>query len=398
MKLMIKCSDILEKTYFDSYSEFLLACCIARECLRRGDSLDMSMMRIDAGILPDMELNYFKCLWRDGAIYLGSDFNGDANIESSYYINTDCFADCYNKLFKEYDDRYYWSMDWSYSALEGYTELQGISSAGKVLMHLIGHMLVCFYLGEREKKPIEIEINDQQVKSTYIYVNLVSCVKTLPWLNNLLILNIDFSDYNIDIDYSILCNNGIAAKRNRLWSIKDKQKFLKEEGLVDGMIAILWSRKGMCESNPAGRITGAKLIRINEICNDSISVETLPYNKTKEEREQDFLSIPEKSRYLFIDMKYSVPKGTSSMLSLYETGVENYFDTESEFITKIDRSAMVSKTITVEGKVTDVSMSNVDAIYWLLCQYEVDFDRELYRDAYNDGEPLLWDKYGEITD
>ena len=395
---MIKCSDIMKKTYFDSYSEFLLACCIARECLRRGDSLDMSMMRIDAGILPEMELNYFKCLWRDGAIYLGSEFNGDKNVESSYYIDTDCFADYYGVLFKDCEDRYYWSMDWSYESYQGIQEMRIISNTGKVLMHLLGHMLVCFYLDEREKKPIEVEITGQQAKSTYIYVNLVSCLKTLPWLSEYLILNIDFSGYNIDIDYSIFCNNGIAAKRNRLWSINDKRKFLKEEGLVDGMIALLWSRKGMCETNRAGRITGSRLIRINEVCNDSISIETLPYHKTKEEREKDFLSIPEESRYLFIDMKYSAPKGTSSMLSLYEIGVENYFDTESEFITKIDKTAMVTKTITVDGKVSDVTMSNVDAIYWLLCQYEVDFDRELYRDAYNDGEPLLWDKYGEIVD
>ena len=395
---MIKCEDILQKTYFDSYSEFFLACCIARECMRRGDKLDMSNMRIDSDILPENELSYFKCLWRDGAIYLGKEYSGSMGIESSYYIDTDCFADYYNVLFKEEPDKYYWSMEWASKAYEGNQNLQNISWAGKVLMHLVGHMLVCFYLGEREKKPMEIEITGQQVKSTYIYVNLVSCLKTLLWLDEVLILNIDFTGYNIDIDYSILCNNGIAAKRNKLWSIKDKHKFLEKEGITDGMIVILWSRRGMCESNPAGRIAGATLIRINEICEDSISVETLPYNKTKEEREEDFLSIPEEKRYSFIDMKYSVPKGTSRMLSLYDIGIENYFDMEDEFITKIDRKAMVTKKITVDGKVSNVDMNNVDAIYWLLCQYEVDFDRELYRNVYNNGNPLLWDKYGELVD
>lgn len=395
---MIKCEDILQKTYFDSYSEFFLACCIARECMCRGDKLDMSNMRIDSDILPENELSYFKCLWRDGAIYLGKEYSGSMGIESSYYIDTDCFADYYNVLFKEEPDKYYWSMEWASKAYEGNQNLQNISWAGKVLMHLVGHMLVCFYLGEREKKPMEIEITGQQVKSTYIYVNLVSCLKTLLWLDEVLILNIDFTGYNIDIDYSILCNNGIAAKRNKLWSIKDKYKFLEKEGITDGMIVILWSRRGMCESNPAGRITGATLVRINEICEDSISVETLPYNKTKEEREEDFLSIPEEKRYSFIDMKYSVPKGTSRMLSLYDIGIENYFDMEDEFITKIDRKAMVTKKITVDGKVSNVDMNNVDAIYWLLCQYEVDFDRELYRNVYNNGNPLLWDKYGELVD
>lgn len=395
---MIKCEDILKKTYFESYSEFYLACCIARECMRRGDMLDMSNMRIDKGILPEQELNYFKCLWRDKAIYLGKEYSGSSLVESSLYIDTDCFADYYDVLFKEEKDKYYWSIDWVGTAYKGNFNLQNISFAGKNLMHLIGHMLVCFYLGEREKKVIEVEISGPQVKSTYIYVNLVSCLKTLLWLNDILYLNIDFTGYNIDIDYSILCNNGIAAKRNKLWTIKDKHKFLKQSGLVDGMIAVLWKRKGMCESNPAGRITGATLVRINEICEDAISIETLPYNKTKEEKEEDYLSIPEDKRYMFMDMKYTEPKGTSCMLSLYDIGVEDYFDMEDEFLTKIDRSAKVIKRITVDGKVSDVEMSNVDAIYWLLCQYSVDFDRELYRDAYNDGEPLLWDKYGELSE
>ena len=52
------------------------------------------------------------------------------------------------------------------------------------------------------------------------------------------------------------------------------------------------------------------------------------------------------------------------------------------------------KRITVQGKEADVEMNEVDAIYWLLCQYEIDFDRELYKHMYNNDEDLLWDLYG----
>ena len=53
------------------------------------------------------------------------------------------------------------------------------------------------------------------------------------------------------------------------------------------------------------------------------------------------------------------------------------------------------KRITVQGKEADVEMNEVDAIYWLLCQYEIDFDRELYKSMYNSSKDLMWDEYGE---
>lgn len=56
------------------------------------------------------------------------------------------------------------------------------------------------------------------------------------------------------------------------------------------------------------------------------------------------------------------------------------------------------KRITIDGKEGDVSMSSIDAIYWLLCQYSIEFDRELYRNMYNDGKDLMWDLYGDDTD
>ena len=42
-------------------------------------------------------------------------------------------------------------------------------------------------------------------------------------------------------------------------------------------------------------------------------------------------------------------------------------------------------------------MSEVDAIYWVLRQFNIDFDSDLYKKMYNHGEDLLWDSYGEVV-
>lgn len=396
---MISCKDIMRKGHFDSYSEFYLATCIARECMRRGTALDMSSMRIDKDITPKEELEYFKYLVSNGAIYLGDVPKKKILDLPVLFMKTDCFGELYDVLFNELDDRYVWTFPW---ASEKYslhsTDMLNLSNMGNILMHLMAHMVVCFYLGERQEKPIEIIIEGQKVQSTYIYVNLISCTKTLDWFDEIVKLNIDFTGFDVDLDYSILCNNGIAAKRDQLWSIHDKRRFLEKEGFVEGMIAILWKRKGMCESNPAGRIIDAKVIRINEISNSSIYVSVISINRTKEENFDDYNAIPEDRRHLFIDMLDSKPNISERNLSMYELGIHNYFKTEPEFITKIDAKSKVTKKITVDGKVSETEMSEIDAIYWLLCQYEVDFDRELYKEIYNKGEDLLWDKYGEYGD
>ena len=75
-------------------------------------------------------------------------------------------------------------------------------------------------------------------------------------------------------------------------------------------------------------------------------------------------------------------------------GIENYFYDESQFITLISPTEKVNKLITIDGKQVQKEMSCIDAIYWLLCQYEIDFDREVYKHMYNNDQDLMWDEFG----
>lgn len=77
---MLSCREIIGRDYFESYSEFYLALCMAAEMGRREDKLDMSDMRVDKSILSKTELEYFKYLISIGDIYLGDGESAEMSV------------------------------------------------------------------------------------------------------------------------------------------------------------------------------------------------------------------------------------------------------------------------------------------------------------------------------
>lgn len=397
---MLECEKIFGRKNFESYSEFYLALCMAAEMKRRDDQLDMSSMRVDKSILSKKELNYYKYLISSEAIHI--DGLDPTTVESvklediKYYLNTEGITLLKDKLVFDREDDYYWSPEVVIeNYVDGPKEFRTLSNTGNLLMHIVAHMIICEYYGERKKKPLVIHFDGVKAKNTYYYVNLYSCYSTLQWFRDYVKLDVDFSNINVDVQYSIFCNNGQVAGRHKQWSREEKLKLLNDYGMLEGAIVILWQRSGICPSNVSGKVTSAIIARIDEIGDDFVAVTTIALNKTKEEITEDYYSIEEKNRSLFQDMLNFKPNKMAKILSLYELGIENYFLDEYMFITLLDKNEQVVKKITIDGKQEYVPMSGIDAIYWLLCQYGIEFDREMYRNMYNGGKDLMWDVYGD---
>lgn len=399
---MIRCEDVFKRNYFESYSEFYLAVCMGAECLRRGEVLDMTSMRIEKDIAPETQLNYFRYLIHEGGIHVeGTDVSkvtyDSALLEKRMYFDVSCITDLYGVIVEESESGYFWSYNWAYDNYKiRRTETLNRSKMGNLVMHIAAHLFIEFYLGCRPRKLVTFKFIENEAKTTSMYINLYSCALTLDWFNEEVNVDVDFQDFNVDLQYSIMCNNGRVSGRNKHWSITDKKKFMEKEGFRVGSIAILWYRKGMCKNNLDGRIVSNTIIRIDEILEDELVVQSIPLNKTKEETVSDYYDIPEEKRIYYMDMLEKKPVVTQKKLSLYSLGIENYFSIdEYMFITKLDKRERVSKLVTIEGKEASVDMSVMDAIYWLLCQYEIDFDRELYKSMYSGGKDMMWDLYGE---
>lgn len=392
---MMKCSEFFGKNHFESYSEFYFALAVARVLGEYGECLDMRDINIEPDMVTGEHMKYFKILIERGYIDLGVP-NKDIIVDKSNLdLDISLFDKLGDNLFKKVEDHYEWSYD---DVIDSYRyetpSLLILSSLGNTLVHLVAYFIVKRKWGYYPKgSKLVIKINNVQSKSTFIYVNLYSMLLSLGWLKDYIDLDVDFDpNTNVDVKYSIFCNNGYISKRYKQWSVSDKLRLLDSFGMKVGSIVCWYQRAGMCQNNIFGHINKAMIARIDEIGDDFISIRSVAVNKTKEESYLDYLE--SENQNLYSDL--STPKlyECNEILNIYNLGIENYFYDEANLLVKIDESERITKLVTIDGKQGEVEMSGVDAIYWILCQYGFDFDRSMYRELYSNGKDLLWDLYG----
>lgn len=394
----IVCKDLYQKSQFSTYSEFYLALAISAECGRRGGYLDMNGMRISTEMLSNSLVNYYKFLRLEGFIKTDNYTKEIIPIEPedvAQYMDMEYITSNLDVLVEEREDSYFWNFSWVKDHYVAHrTFFTNLSNLEKVVIHITAYMVVSMYLKERPLKPLILEFREQLAKSIYIYINVYSCIKSLPWLEKMVSIDTDLSSTHLDLDYYVFWNEGSVSGKNKYWSISEKKEIMKKLGIGVESVVILWSRKGMRKSNPGGRIESAVIGIIKEIGRDFIEVDAIALNKTREEVELDFYSIPEDVRHLYTDLLHFRPTIFSKNIQIPSLGIENYFYDESQFITLISPTEKVNKLITIDGKQVQKEMSCIDAIYWLLCQYEIDFDREVYKHMYNNDQDLMWDEFG----
>lgn len=384
--------EIFRRGHFRSYSEFYLALAMGNVLKNRGYSLNMDGMQVDADAVPKDMIKYYKRLLNDGAITLSMFESSKADLELA---QSDIDTSYFNRipLAQDNGETLDWTLEYARDTYGDYGRVfLEFLKLGNTLIHLVAYHLVSVIL-DGNKKKLVLHFDSQKAKSTFVYVNIYSCLQTLDWIADYVDLDIDFGDYRVDLDYSIFCNNGKVAGHHKIHTVSEKIALLEKYGMVEGSILELWSRDGMCENNEFGKVTGVTIIRLDEIGDDFLGVTSIALNKTREEVMQDYYDIDESVRSLFIDMLSKKPNQSSTELNLHGVGVDNHFLDEDKYLTLIDESAEVFKLVTIDGKVGNVKMKEVDAVYWLLCQYGIEFDRELYKEMYFHGKEPLWDMY-----
>lgn len=385
--------DIFKRNYFRSYSEFYLALAMGSILHNKGYSLNMDGMQVDSSSIPKDMIKYYKRLLSDGALTLSMFEKG---VSAEEVANTDIDTTYFDKipLHKENGNTLDWSLDY---AKESYGEYKKyfleFLKLGNTLVHLVASHLIDVILDGNKQKLI-LHFDSHQAKSTFIYVNIYSCLQTMTWVRDYVGLDIDFDGYSVDLDYSIFCNNGKVAGRHKYYTVSEKLDLIKKYGMVGGAVLVLWSRGGMCENNEFGQITDASIIRLEEIGDTYLGVTKIALNKTKEEVRSDYYDIEESIRSLFIDMLDKKPYQQAMELDIHGLGVDNYFYDEGQFITLLDENEEVSKLVTIDGEECNIQMSEVNSIYWLLCQYGIEFDKELFKNMYFKDEEPLWDTHG----
>lgn len=392
---MYSCEEFLGRNDFKSYSEFIFMLCVAKEFYRRGELMDFSMMRTDNVLGKNQKLEFRWCL------YLGYIYVKGVSVEEApkdpepYAFNLDAITAYGSSYFRETKERYEWTNDWAKAQNYGdyWGDLYNYSKLGTILLHMVAHYVVAMRLGEKPKKPIWVYADNGIVFSSYIYVNLINCGRTLPWFAELVQVELNTGGKLVDVDLSLFINAGIQADRRRHWSSKDKLAQMEKEGICVGGIYILYERKGVAKTNVVGKITNACVVRLDKVLNESLYMTVIPVYRTKEEVELDFNEIPPEHQKSFVDLLDFNLNYREISHGIHNLGISTYLYDEDYFIAPIDGFGTVTKLITVDGKRANIELSQADAIYYLLKQYGVDFDDSLYKRMYSGGKAFTWDLY-----
>lgn len=400
----MKCSELLKVNKIDNYYEFLFILGLGAEMGRRGSFLDISDICIkDSSLLSKKDLAYFHYLKDMGYITDGSNTapklkkgsNEEKVARPDLYFDVNSINDLKDVLFKVTDNGYEWSLKYAYNVYgEDWYSIINRKIVSNTLIHLLAYMYVGFYMGDIDKKPIFFIFEGSEVVSNHMYLELYG-LKSCSYLKDVfhLVLN---SDRDVDNDFFLLFNIALHAGTYKLWSCKEKFKAFDDLGLKEGSIAILYDRGNTSGSNIVGSILGSSVIRIDKVARTlgrvtGWYVTKYTLNSTKEEIEEAYSNIDEAYRYGYKDMLNSKIKGVKEFLSFENVGVGIHFESEENLIMPIENSDTVTKLVSVNGKRVSLEMSTVDAIYWLLQQYKVPFDSNLFKEYYNEGKPLLWD-------
>lgn len=389
----ISAEDIFGKTDFKTYSEFNLALALAKACSLYGKVFDMSMMTIDKSILPDSAFKQFKELISEGCICVdegevdGEEKEIAPNKDVGYFRNI--------LLYNVISDKAEWSFEWANAnyGSDLYTFMV-YEKMGYSIMNVVATFLIRKYLGIEDSQKLFIKISHNMSKNVFTYINIYSCRASMKWFASLIDLEVSDSSKNpVDLDYMVFCNNSYMSHKYKYYTDAEKVEILKKLGIEVGSILVLWERKGMCENSIFGRIKSASIVRLDEIGDTFLGFAGVALNKTKEEVRKEYYDIPSEKRYLFSDILTKEPVANAYTKSYMYVGIDEYFKDEEYILTKLDQSEKVVKLVTIDGNEKSVEMRGVDAIYWLLRQYNIEFDVDLYREMYCNGEELLWDLY-----
>ena len=393
----------------NDYYEFLLMLALADECGRRGMCLDATNMKIrDLSMLSkETDVKYAYYLRKKGILLdNGNVSEEDVKVPEVFQINLDDITALGMNIFKVENDCYYWDLEYAFS---NYPNVIGEMNTNKLvgrkklnisLLHFLAYIMVSVYLNEIEKKKTCFYFTGTDVCCYYMFLALYMVKNSLPILNYVdLCLGDSFEKIAGDLDYFIYYDKSIHAGKNKSLRTVDEKLFeLKKMGLVEGSIAVLYERGHMNESNPRGRITSASIVRIDSCVegysNSGINFTVLPVDRTIEEIEYEISTVDEKYLYMFKDTianKYQ-GKGVKRFYSFYNIAVGEYIYDESFILLPLEHDGVTTKKVSSNGQVVDMKMDTVNAVYWILCQrFSSYFDKDLYKNMYNGGEPLLYD-------
>lgn len=394
----MKAKKLLGKSSIDTMYECLYLLCTAEFMGKEGSSIDFEGIELDVDIIKDDFKKELFYLVNEGYI---------VNIDDSiiedlkalnvtpekypYIADLNIIKD--KKLYAESTEEGYdfvWTTE--YVTKETYGEEFSYYKSYTILSTLLVsltsfHILQIMRGAEPNKSKLLFKFKMLESQNMYIYIPILSLMETIDYMSDY--VDVDYVDNGkLDINYEIFCifaeSNGHTSPDYGFgYSLQEKHNLIKKFNFVENGIYAIYNRTKISKHRPYGFIASASIVMIKEILDDAIIVSQIPLGKSKAELYVDYMSLDDETKYLMSDILSKKPVITTAKIDLYTLGIEDYFGRgDSNLLCKIDKNTKVEKLIYINNMPEKRVMREVDAIYWLLSEYEIPFNKELYKETY----------------
>lgn len=266
------------------------------------------------------------------------------------------------------------------------------------VLYLVGKELIDLY-DQKTKKPlmIEFDIIASQCMLMFLPLLKVEHILNKYWKSSPLEVKYDKytveTERKLDFEYKMFFDEAVESGQARFYSNDEKQELVKSLHLKKGTVVALYERCRMSPYRSWGDIVNSKIAIYEGMDGNSILLRTLNISKTKEELENEMLDLTEEDRLLVSDMLFEKKTAPIRKYPLHTVGIEHCFCASSELSTdfepyllfKLNTENKVDLYIRKDGVLGTYRMSEAEAVYWILKEYEEEFDEKLYKEMYADG-------------
>lgn len=386
--MTIVLTELFGRPYFETRSEYLMSIALAMEGARRGVLVDFTGMKTRCPLSSNVYAGYKNYLIENNLV-LGATVLED----NAYpYDHEDLsFLDKPN-LFEDNGEYLYWNTEYAKDVLgsDYYRKTTALEleylyiqlTAKHWLDYQLGIESRCLYLG----------LDKYQSQNASTYLDIESLRHSLKGFNQVVSITLD-EGCRIDLKLSLFQYDAHYLGFNREYTLEEKLSQMAQYGFEEGMVLVLFERKGINTSNSLGNIDTARLVRVDEIVEGKLYLSLLRATRTYEETAKDFEMIPENNRHLYLDLlDYSDSIYDSTVIELRECGVGNHFFRERYLIDSISTVDKVKKLVFNGRDIVELELSEAEAIYYTLMQNNANIDAQKYRDYYFGGAKGYYDE------
>ena len=178
------------------------------------------------------------------------------------------------------------------------------------------------------------------------------------------------------------------------YDAKTKINHLRELDIQEGDFVMLFERKELQKDNHIKKIDSCKLARINEIGND---IQLTYFNTTRPKYHQKY-EFDDNTTIIKQMYSYNKPyekiRTGEMTIDINDLGIGYLMYTERYFIVPLDESNDNIPVVVTNGVTVDkINLDQNNLVYWILKDYDYDFDEERFLRKYFPNEEPLYEAY-----